>query len=972
MQSAEGEGGGKEVRKGSSRQTEDGNDKAAEHCEATAPPAQANQPGPEPEDPSLQPHPDHSGADDYSPASTHSVQGNAAQAPLTLHLSNHNVSEDMKDRETLPEDEEEEREDHELIALDPQNPMVKRHQTALNSQLRKQLERINLELNQKHPMVKAVAKHQQERGVETFTEQKKLARCRTRLDNNYHAKAQAEAEHQQRQDQLEAKKSQHSRITSQNDKAKANVSQLQAKADDLMLQLAFRRGVSQDLHSNVKATKNARSKARAEKKQAEDQKLKQDLYVERLTKEKERQTEQIALYEAQAKAQAEETQAAKEAHSEAEMDTESLVIARKQLLQQRSSHLVGMRKGDEAFSAMKEAMRTVERQVILMDREIDSKRSIIEEQERSETLTMQLKRSQTDGATSTKLISQKQAQQEALQAHYSTSLRTLRETELTLARLSKDIGAHYVEVNDQRGQLEKESALHLELEENIMTHIQQKLTHNNAAKFSQRLTGKIATLKKQKLSQLWQLENDVVEMGLESSEVGQNLDSLTVIQEGLDEEIAKYTESLTINQAKSTSFGTLIGQKQATISRYNIKIHQIAEKTGTEDLSPLQIKMAALMTQIKELAGNIKSDLQLLMERQGTRVGLSQKIEANSKDMLKLQIEETTMQHKKMHLESRIKVEHCEGTELDKNVKILKGDLLLLKTLLSMNRELSKALQQQHALMEADGLHSLKEAERETIKMRMNHENTQEEKERLLNTLLEAKRQIMLWEKKTQLIKETRSVLDGVGDVKMMKAEIHRMEVRLNLLMKQQEQLLRESEATVARRETIILRCEANARQSAHRRQTRKDELNRITQRLQRKLRDTQKLVAECEQVIGELQKSQESLSNGFAQQKQQLIELCDTSCILDPEFGNLQDTKDGNLVHLVALQSHAKKLQGVCEGSYKASSTSGSVVAALQSQMEHVHAVNTIVHRVCEEFPQDQGALQRLSQVLEARTQEP
>lgn len=38
----------------------------------------------------------------------------------------------------------------------------------------------------------------------------------------------------------------------------------------------------------------------------------------------------------------------------------------------------------------------------------------------------------------------------------------------------------------------------------------------------------------------------------------------------------------------------------------------------------------------------------------------------------------------------------------------------------------------------------------------------------------------MLWEKKTQLIKETRSAVDsemGLGDIQMMKAEIHRMEV---------------------------------------------------------------------------------------------------------------------------------------------------------------------------------------------------
>lgn len=54
-------------------------------------------------------------------------------------------------------------------------------------------------------------------------------------------------------------------------------------------------------------------------------------------------------------------------------------------------------------------------------------------------------------------------------------------------------------MNDQRRQLEKESAVRLELEDKIMTHMQQKLTHNKAAKYSQRLTSKIAALKKEKV-----------------------------------------------------------------------------------------------------------------------------------------------------------------------------------------------------------------------------------------------------------------------------------------------------------------------------------------------------------------------------------------------------------------------------------------------------------------------------------------
>lgn len=83
-------------------------------------------------------------------------------------------------------------------------------------------------------------------------------------------------------------------------------------------------------------------------------------------------------------------------------------------------------------------LSTANHQLILLDREIEGyKKSTMKEQEQNEMLTMQLNWSQMDCASTKKLISQKQAQQEAMQAHLSASLRTLKETELSLARLSK-------------------------------------------------------------------------------------------------------------------------------------------------------------------------------------------------------------------------------------------------------------------------------------------------------------------------------------------------------------------------------------------------------------------------------------------------------------------------------------------------------------------------------------------------------
>lgn len=72
-------------------------------------------------------------------------------------------------------------------------------------------------------------------------------------------------------------------------------------------------------------------------------------------------------------------------------------------------------------------------------------------------------------------------------------------------------------------------------------------------------------------------------MTLESSEVSQCLDSLAITQEALDEEVANYNKLLASNQAKISSFITLIKQKQSTITNYNKQIYQITASTGVRE-----------------------------------------------------------------------------------------------------------------------------------------------------------------------------------------------------------------------------------------------------------------------------------------------------------------------------------------------------------------------------------------------------
>ena len=84
----------------------------------------------------------------------------------------------------------------------------------------------------------------------------------------------------------------------------------------------------------------------------------------------------------------------------------------------------------------------------------------------------------------------------------------------------------------------------------------------------------------------------------------------------------------------------------------------------------------------------------------------------------------------------------------------------------------------------------MKELESETIELENGIERLKDDKAVILSEIVEAERQILLWERKTQLEKEMQQTIDpNVGQVEVteMKKEIHRMEIKLEKLKRKQK-----------------------------------------------------------------------------------------------------------------------------------------------------------------------------------------
>lgn len=119
--------------------------------------------------------------------------------------------------------------------------------------------------------------------------------------------------------------------------------------------------------------------------------------------------------------------------------------------------------------------------------------------------------------------------------------------------------------------------------------------------------------------------------------------------------------------------------------------------------------------------------------------------------------------------------------------------------------------------------------------------------------VLEAERQVLLWERKIALEREMQEALDpnvGQADAAAMKKEIHRMELRLDQLKRRQEQMIIEMERAIHKRDAIALKYEPKAKKNKQASTT--ASLRRQVQSLRNNLRHCTQATSEAEHTIAE------------------------------------------------------------------------------------------------------------------------
>ncbi|NXQ17173.1 CCD40 protein, partial [Peucedramus taeniatus] len=857
----------------------------------------------------------------------------------------------------------------ELVVLDPEHPLMTRFQAALKNYLTKQIEQVNLDLQGMRSAMKTSKEQREELGVILYGAQQQLGQLEEDLEKSHERWFQAATLRQQLEEELQALRAAHKEICHNTEDERKKVSAMQTQIENLALELFYVQNMDEDMHHRLLLMKQSARRAEAERIQAEVEKKKQDLFLDQMTRRVHQLQEQIALFEAQLVAQAEDTKVTRQATTEAGLEVQAINMEKKKLMDHWNSSLAGMKQRDEAYVATQELLSNYRRDLKSLEGDIHGcGKSIRKEEEKNENLVRLLNRSQNDASVIRKLIAKCLLEQEALQVQTGTYTRVLHETEEALSRTKMDQAAHLNELLSIRKGIEKGTCANEQLESEIMAKLQDQRLSSKVAKHFSQLAEKLRNRRSDLELHFYKVENDVAQIILNATNTSCRL---TVHQKTLcevDKEIKNINELIACQENEITKSRILAEKKGGIICTYNKKLEMLLSQQGGQELGPLEIEINKLNKLIEECNSEAMMLQKYWLNEQKELVKLTREREEQITSLDTLQKQIIIMQQRKLRLENEIQQEIKEQKDVERHMKNMSNDLIKLNMLISKNNSSVEDLKNGRIVTESEFVQSLKAAEKESMEMQERHSKLTEEKERLLNSLVEAEHQILLWEKKFQLAKEMREATDALvehGDIHDMKTEIRRMQVRYGQLQKQQEMLIRAMEACVSQRETITDWAEA---QSKLKHGT-KNDLQSKKQELKKKIRETQENIYECNQTIQELETVQESLNDNFSEKQQELCQLQDEidSLSLDREW--LQNEKRWNLLEIVAHQAHQKQLQALKQGKYKVlCHTEEACMNQQEKVQDELQVINTIVQQIQEEQPQHQRALQWLSHCLRSK----
>ena len=645
------------------------------------------------------------------------------------------------------------------------------------------------------------------------------------------------------------------------------------------------------MKNEIAVTRRATYKAEENVAGLEKQKKNQDMYIDSLNEQVKKLGEQIAVHEGSVGGQRKETEEAHKMLAETQHEMELIAFEKKQLMQQWKSSLIQLTKRDEALAAAQRTLREAQMEARDHDTEIEgAKREILKTQGDNETVVAVRDRLAKEDTTLEEQITKMRAERDALADQYNLLQRSMGQTDEEEKKVD-GLAAQLKQQVDQIAQnIQVVTRERQKLEEGIAQNKNTQTTVSKAVRNLDKATAVIVAQSHEKEMDAAHLENelsrirvDTLNTDAHNMQLRETLSKLVNELKEKDRLIEKY--QLEIRQRNDE-----IEKKMYRVDRLNRKYEKLIDgQEDIEHMGPLEATIKSLKKSEEEVEAEAVALQRDWLTDQTQLVNTIQSTETALEKNSELRARVSILSEKRLRLLKDITLREAEVKSLHHAIHSMHSDMSRLNELIGRNTKLQAELANANAVMEMEFKAELKELETESVTLETKIHEVKEAKGVLLEEIVETERQLLLWEKKIQLERETQAALDpevGMSEIKAMEKEIHRMRLRLETLKREQERMIVEMERSIYKRESISLRFKGKARPSAV--EYTQATLRKKVAALRRSIQQTARDAAKYSGAIQQRQKQISELTTSLEQSTTQYGQLEELANQLQGEINEL------------------------------------------------------------------------------------
>merc|ERR1711871_1339457 len=588
---------------------------------------------------------------------------------------------------------------------------------------------------------------------------------------------------------------------------RVKLSKYQAELDKVNLTLRQVEQYNEQMRGEIAVTRRATYKAEEDLGSLEKRKKWQDNYIDAQHDKIKQLEEQLALFDAQLESQKAETKAAHDTLHEAAEEMQAINYEKRTLLQQWKSSLIALQRRDEALQQTESELRNQRERLLTQETEIGGyKRAIEAEQYTNEKLTATLGKLQAEIVFIEKQLEEVKEKRAKLNEKYAMLKKSLDQTDVELQDVAKDVEAVEAESKEVDKEWVKVHTEKTTIELSIEQYLSEQTTASRYAAGEQKDARRLREEIVEKEVNLSGLQNELSRIRVDAlNTLAHNSalkDTRNTILADLEEK-EKLIDDIDVEIARKH---TQIERKQVDIDKLNKRYEALTSGTEEENMGPLEATIHNTTKEINKKVEECTEYKRQWMRHQTELVAVNSDAGKQAEVNNTIKSELAVLYQQKLRLDNNIAGQEKELVDLKRSIQNLRGEMQRINGLIAQANTQEESLDSLNRRTEEEFQNRLVALEGECINIEQSIDGVKSEKDQLLGDISESEKQIMLIERKIQLAKETIEALDpnvGRAENTKMKQEIHRMDLRYVQLKKKQEQMIKEMEDAIYRKEQI-------------------------------------------------------------------------------------------------------------------------------------------------------------------------